>query len=408
MPFDFDHAPERRNTNSIKWTFYPRDVLPLWVADMDFPAPPAILDALRSAVEHGVFGYELANETLRESVAARMQKLYGWEIAPESVVAIPGLVSGFYAAAAALTRPGDGYLIQPPVYMPFNDLQKHLGILRQEAGLVLQTRGSRIHYELDWDTFKTAFNSGGSRTRMFLLCNPHNPTGQVYSRDELARMAEACLKNDTIIVSDEIHSELLLHPERSRPFLAAQSKDEAHGHTPIASISPEIAARSITLVAPSKTFNIAGLFCGFAILPDLELRTQYQQQLERMTLHVNSLGQTAALAAFSGACDDWLAELNAYLSANRDFAVGYIENELPGIHTTVPQATYLLWLDCNELVENEKISASPFNFFLKEAKVALNDGLPFGSGGENFVRLNFGCPRSTLEEALERMKKALS
>jgi len=404
MPLDFDHAPERRGTNSIKWTFYPKDVLPLWVADMDFLAPPPILDALRAAVEHGVFGYEMPNQNLRETVAARMQKLYGWSISPESVVAIPGLVSGFYAAASALCQPGDGYLIQPPVYMPFNDLQKHLGIIRQEAGLVPLVLGSQIRYELDWDIFKTAINSQDSKTRIFLLCNPHNPTGQIYSRDELTHMAEICLKNDTIIVSDEIHSELLLGSERSE----TQSK-----HTPIASLSPEIAGRSITLVAPSKTFNIAGLFCGFAIIPNLELRTQYKHQLERMTLHVNSLAQIASLAAFSGACDDWLAELLQYLSANRDFAVQYIENELPGIRTTVPDATYLLWLDCSQLVSSGeipvggKIVGSPYEFFLKEAKVALNDGLPFGSGGENFVRLNFGCPHSTLEQALERMKKAL-
>lgn len=393
MPFDFDHAPERRSTNSIKWTLYPPDVLPLWVADMDFPAPPPILGALHAAVEHGIFGYEMASQALRESVAIRMQKLYGWEITPECVVAIPGLVSGFFAAGAALTRPGDGYLIQPPVYMPFNDLQKHLGIVRQEAGLVPQVEGSRLRYEIDWDAFQEAVNSDGSKTRMFLLCNPHNPIGQIYTPDELARMAAICLKNDTIIVSDEIHSELLLEHEK---------------HTPIASLSPEIAAHSITLVAPSKTFNIAGLFCGFAIIPNPELRAQYENQLQRMTLHVNSLGQISALAAFSGECDDWLAELNAYLTANRDFAVEYIEHELPGILTSVPAATYLLWLDCSQPVQDGRISGAPFDFFLKEAKVALNAGLPFGSGGENFVRLNFACPRSTLEQALERMKTALS
>ena len=393
MPYDFDHAPDRRSTNSIKWTYYPEDVLPMWVADMDFPAPRPIIEALHAAVEHGIFGYELASQGLRESVVGRMQKLYGWQIAPESVVAIPGLVSGFFAAGAALARPGDGYLIQPPVYMPFNDLQKQMGIVRQEAGLVAHTHGSRIHYEIDWDVFGKAFNAGGSRTRMFLLCNPHNPTGQVYTAEELGRMAEICLKNEAVIVSDEIHSELLL--------------GGAH-HTPIASLSPEIAKRSITLVAPSKTFNIAGLFCGFAIVPNPELRAQYEQQLQRMTLHVNSLGLVSSLAAFSGACDEWLAELNTYLAGNRDFAVRYIEKEIPGLRSSVPDATYLLWLDCSQLVEAGKISGSPYDFFLKEARVALNAGLPFGSGGEHFVRLNFACPRSTLEEALQRMKKTLS
>ncbi|MGC1376173.1 MAG: aminotransferase class I/II-fold pyridoxal phosphate-dependent enzyme, partial [Anaerolineales bacterium] len=268
MPFDFDHTPDRRSTNSAKWTIYPADVLPLWVADMDFPAPPPILDALRAAVEHGVFGYEMPSRALRESVAARMQKLYNWDVHPESVIAIPGLVSGFYAAAAALCHPGEGYLIQPPVYMPFNDIQKHLGVIRQEARLVSCAQGNRLGYEIDWDGFNAAFHAGDSRTRMFLLCNPHNPTGQIYTPDELTRMAETCLHQNTVIVSDEIHCELLLG--------GAQ-------HTPIASLSPEIAENTITLVAPSKTFNIAGLFCGFAIIPSPKLRIQYKHQLERMT-----------------------------------------------------------------------------------------------------------------------------
>ena len=412
---DFDKVIDRRTTNSAKWTYYPEDVLPLWVADMDFPAPAPILDALRAAVDHGVFGYELPSAALIESVVTRMKKLYNWVIRPESVVAIPGLVSGFFAAGGALCRPGEGYLIQPPVYMPFNDLQKHLGIVRQEAQLVARTSGSRLSYEIDWSGFRSAFHVGGSRTRMFLLCNPHNPTGQVYTPDELTRMAEICQQQNTVIVSDEIHSELILGPARAGAAgtgerSEAQSKGRLKGHTPIASLSPEIAENTITLVSPSKTFNIAGLFCGFAIIPSAKLRAQYRLQLERMTLHPNSLGQISAQVAFSGVCDDWLVELNTYLTANRDFAVQYIEREMPEIPVTLPDATYMLWLDCNPLVVSGIIPSefsSPFEFFLQKAKVAFNDGLPFGSGGKNFVRLNFACPRSVLEAALERMKKAL-
>ena len=206
-------------------------------------------------------------------------------------------------------------------------------------------------------------------------------------------MAEICQKNETVIVSDEIHSELLLGGAR---------------HTPLATLSPEIAERTITLVAPSKTFNIAGLFCGFAIIPNAELRERYKQVVERMTLHVASLAQVAALAAFSGECDAWLNELRAYLTANRNYLVDFVKRELPGIRITVPDATYLAWLDCSELIKSGKISGSPFNFFLKETRVALNDGVAFGTGGEGFVRLNFGCPRATLAEGLERMKKALT
>jgi len=393
MPYNFDQLIERRQTNSIKWNAYPEDVLPLWVADMDFMAPEPITTALHQAVDHGIFGYEMPGKALREAVAARMQTLYNWEITPESVVATTGLVSAFFAAAGALCRPGDGYLIQPPVYMPFNDIQKQLGAIRQEAELVKVAQNSRLHYEIDWEVFEKAFHSGGSRTKMFLLCNPHNPTGQMYSAAELTRMAELCLKNEAVIVSDEIHSELLLGDQK---------------HVPVASLSPEIADKTITLIAPSKTFNIAGLFCGFAIIPNAELREHFKQQLERMTLHVASLAQVAAQAAFSGQCEGWLAELLPYLRANRDYLIDFVQKELPGISISRPEATYLAWLDCNELVASGKISGSPYEFFLKNAKVALNDGAAFGTGGQNFVRLNFGCPRATLEQALERMKNALN
>jgi cystathionine beta-lyase len=393
MTYDFDRIIDRRHSNSIKWINYPEDVLPMWVADMDFNVPEPIITALHAAVEHGVFGYEMPGQALRQSLATRMKTLYNWDVDETSIVPVTGLVSGFYVAASTLCQPGDGYLIQTPVYMPFNDIQQNLGIIRQEAQLTRLADGQRIRYEIDWQSFEKAFNSGGSKTKMFLLCNPHNPTGQVYNPEELSKMAEICLKNDTVIVSDEIHSELLLNGAK---------------HTPIAALSPEIAAHSITLVAPSKTFNIAGLFCGFAIIPNAELRERYKTVVGRMTLHVASLAQVAAQAAFSGQCDDWLKELRAYLTQNRDYLVDFVTKNLPDVQLTIPDATYLAWLDCNDLVKNGKISGAPFDFFLKQAKVALNDGAAFGSGGENFVRLNFGCPREMLKDGLERIQKALS
>ena len=393
MPFDFDSIIDRLHSNSIKWTAFPSDVLPMWVADMDFPAPAPIKTALHNAVEHGVYGYEMLNQSLRQSVVARMKALYNWDIDEKSIVPVTGIVSGFYAAASTLCRPGDGYLIQTPVYMPFNDIQKNQGVIRQEARLVRITEGQRVRYEIDWASFEKAFNSSGSQTKMFLLCNPHNPTGQVYTREELLKMAELCLKNDTIIVSDEIHSELLLGGSQ---------------HVPMATLSPEIEDHSITLIAPSKTFNIAGLFCGFAIIPNAELRQRYISVVERMTLHVASLALVAAQAAFSGECDQWLTELRAYLTQNRDYLVDFVEKNLPGVRISFPQATYLAWLDCSELVASGKIGGNPYEFFLKEAKVALNDGAAFGSGGENFVRLNFGCPREMLKDGLERIRKSLS
>jgi cystathionine beta-lyase len=399
MNYDFDQVIDRRGSNSDKWETYSADVLPLWVADMDFPAPEPILADLRARVAHGIFGYEAPPKKLLEVVARRMERLYSWYVTPEMVVLTPGVISGVNLAARVTCQSGDGILIQTPVYSPFLSVHEKVGLVRQLALLAqYPARGAQVdnehtlHYEVDFDSFEAALNSGGARTRLFLLCQPHNPTGQVYSRKQLTRMAEICLKNDTLICSDEIHSELLLG--------GAQ-------HIPIAMLSPEIAARTITLVAPSKTFNVPGLYCGCAIIPNDELRQRFKKEVERLTLHVSSLGMVAAQAAFSGECDEWLGELRRYLTANRDALVDFVATNLTGVRTTLPEATYLAWLDCNDLLRDGQISGSPYEFFLNKAKVALNDGATFGPGGEGFVRLNFGCPRATLMQALERMKAAL-
>lgn len=393
MPFNFDALIDRRSSNSLKWRRYPEDVLPMWVADMDFPAPPSVLEALRKAIEHGVFGYEMPSGELLSVVAARMERLYEWPVTPDMVVAVPGLVSGFNAAAWAVCQPGDGILMQTPVYFPFLKVHENVSLARQVAELACQRQDGLVRYLVEWEAFETAVHSGGVPPRMFLLCNPHNPTGQVYTREQLSRMAEICEKHDIFICSDEIHSELLLG--------GAQ-------HIPIATLAPQVAARTITLVAPSKTFNVAGLFCGFGIIPEPALRERFKLAVERMTLHTSSLGQIAAQAAMSGACDDWLAELNAYLTANRDFLIAYVRERLPGLRVTAPDATYLAWLDCSDLLENGRIKETPYQFFLDHARVALNNGAEFGPGGENFVRLNFGCPRVLLEDSLERIRRSLS
>jgi cystathionine beta-lyase len=321
-----------------------------------------------------------------------MKRLYGWQVEPDMVVATPGIVSGFNIAAHAYCSPGSGILMHVPVYYPFLALENNVGIITQTSLLVPKKSSSNLYYEIDFDGFKSRIHLNSVKTQMFLLCNPHNPTGKIFHRDELLKFAEICLENGIIICSDEIHSELILGDRQ---------------HIPLATLSPEIANRTITLVSPSKTFNVPGLFCGLAIIPDPELRDRFKKQVDRLTLHVNSLGIVAAQTAFSGVCDEWLIELRSYLRANRDFLTEYIRGLLPGIQTTKPDATYLSWLDCNELISEGRIEGSPYEFFLKEAKVALNDGTVFGPGGQGFVRLNFGCPRSTLEEALSRMKQAL-
>lgn len=392
MAFNFDEIIDRRATNSLKWTHYPADVIPLWVADMDFRSPAPIRDALRSVLDHGILGYEFPQRHTLQAVAARMERLYGWQVDPDWIVATPGVVSGFNIAARAVCEVGEGVLVQPPVYHMFYSIYKNMTLTRQDAPFAMRVEGNILQPHLDLDIFRAAFHTSQARTRMFLLCHPHNPTGQVFTIDELRGMAEACLSNDTIIVSDEIHSELILNGSK---------------HTPLATLSNDIADRSITLVAPSKTFNTAGLFCAFAIVPNAELRERYKIANDQITGHVSSMGLVAAEAAFSGACDDWLKELLVYLKGNRDFLAEYMTENLPEAKFTVPAATYLQFIDFGEYVRSGVVQTAPHEFFLDRAKVAMNDGKIFGEGYEHFVRLNFGAPRSLIAEGLERMVRAL-
>ncbi len=392
MPYDFDTLPERRSTHSLKWNKYDPDVLPMWVADMDFATPQPILDALHRKLEQNLLGYESDFGPVQSAVCDRMARLYGWEISPEMVIMTPGVVAGFNAAARLLCGPGDGYLIQPPVYSPFLEIASNANLKRLDAPLVCEVQAGRLHYRVDFDAFEKTVRSASGRLRMFLLCHPHNPTGSIYSPSDLARLAEICLRENVVIVSDEIHSELLLGGAAFKPM---------------AVISPEVAARTITLIAPSKTFNIAGLFCGVAVIPDAGLRKGFMKTLDRLAMHISSLNLVAAQAAFSGACDDWLEALKDYLTTNRDLVLDFVAKRLPGIRTTAPEATYMAWWDCTDLISAGKIQGSPYEFFLKNARVAFNDGAPFGSGGEGFVRFNFGCPRQLVLQGLERVARSL-
>ena len=383
MAYNFDRVPNRRIPGVLnKWTFYPKDVLPLWVADMDFPAPKPILDELRKAMNQGVLGYELASTPLLETVATRMDRLYGWKVKPEWIVPVTGIVSGFNVAARAFGSPKKGYLVQPPVYNEFHEVKNNVGIPQVDAPFVKQVKANILHYEIDWDLFKKQ----AKKVSMFLICSPHNPLGIVFSRRDLSRMAEICIENNVLIVADEIHSELLLDEKK---------------FTPMAKLSREIANNTITLMAPSKTFNVPGLHCGFAIIPNKELRDEYVKVVGHLRLHVASLGLHAAQAAFSGQCDEWLKELQYYLTGNRNFLVDYVTKNMPDVRITIPQATYLAWLDFTQL----NLEKSPFEFFFEKAKVALSDGAIFGEKGH--VRLNFGTSRSILKQALDRMQKSL-
>ncbi|MEO8356391.1 MAG: PatB family C-S lyase [Chloroflexota bacterium] len=385
MAYNFDHTPNRRDPNVYnKWTFYPKDVLPMWVADMDFQSPKPILDELHKVVEQGVLGYEIPSVALQRTVAARMDHLYGWKVKPEAVVTVTGIDSGFSVAARAFGSPKKGALIQTPVYNEFHEVKNNVGIPQLDAPFVRSVQDNILRYEIDWDVFKKQAKKAG----IFLLCNPHNPLGIIFSRQDLLRMAEICIENNVVIVTDEIHSELLL---------------DDNTFTPMARLSAEIAKHTITLVAPSKTYNVPGLFCGFAIIPNKELREPYVKMVNQLRLHVSSMGLHAAQVAFSGQCDGWLKEVRGYLTGNRDFLVEYVTKHMPGVKTTIPDATYLAWLDFTEL----GLKKSPYDFFLKNAKVALSNGAIFGENGVGHVRLNFGTSRRILKQGLDRMRKAL-
>jgi cystathionine beta-lyase len=383
--YDFDLPYERRGTDSEKWKAFGNEVLPLWLADMDFPAPPAVLEALHERVAHGIFGYGGVTAELSEAICHRLWEYYHWTVTPDQLLFLPGLVSGLNISCRAVCPPGAGVLVQTPIYPPFLSAPVNQGLHLNIAELLVTRFKQWLHYSIDYNAFEAAIQS---HTRLFMLCNPHNPVGRCYTREELINLAEICTRNDLIICADEIHCDLLL---------------ENSSHLPIASLSPEIAKRCITLMAPSKTFNIAGLYCGFAIIQNPSLRKQYQLAAQGIVPEVNLLGFTAALAAYKNG-ETWHKELMVYLNGNRNFFTDYVQEHLPMLSTTIPEGTFLAWLDCSAT----GIIGNQHDFFLNQAKVALNDGQRFGQGGNDFVRLNFGCSRSTLTQALMQMKFALA
>ncbi len=380
MEYNFDEIINRNNSDSVKWNYYRKDALPLWVADMDFVSPQPVIKALQQRVQHGVFGYPWPDSALKEVICTRLKNLYDWNVKPEEIEFLPGVVNGFNAVIHALTAPGEGVLMQTPVYPPFLSAPENARAIRQESRLV---RGEE-QYEIDFVEFESQIKLN---TSLFLFCNPHNPVGRVFTKQELEKMAEICLRHDVAICSDEIHCDLIF---------------KGYQHLPIASLSSEIAAKTITLMAPSKTFNIAGLECSFAVVQNPEMKKRLEAAYQGLVSHVNIMGYTAALAAYKHG-QEWLDQLLVYLEQNRDYLVDFVHQNLPDVKMTVPEGTYLAWLDFTNL----NLQPSPFEFLLTEAHVALNDGKTFGSGGEGFVRLNFGCPRKTLEDALKRLQEAI-
>lgn len=375
--FDFDTVIDRRNTASEKWDKYAgRDIIPLWVADMDFRSPPAVIEALHERVEHGVFGYTHPPAELVEAVQASLLANYGWAVNEDWIVWLPGLVCGLNVLSLAVGEAGDEVLTFIPVYPPFMSAPELTGRTLVKVPLKLQEG----RWQADLAALEQAITP---RSRLLLLCSPHNPVGRSWSREELAAIAEVAERHNLIIGSDDIHAGLVL--------------DEDKQHIPIATLSPETARRTITLLAPSKTYNIPGLGCSFAVIADPTLRRAFHKAKGRIVPHVNTLGYTAALAAYRHG-EEWRRELVAYLSGNRDLVTAEV-NSMPGLSMTHVEATYLAWIDTRGTGIKDPVR------FLEDAGVGLSDGADFGAPG--FVRLNFGCSRILLVEALRRMRQAL-
>jgi len=377
MKYDFDALVDRHDTGSIKWDRYKgRDIIPMWVADMDFTSPPAIIEAVQRRAAHGVFGYTVASDQLIQVVLDRLKDRYAWDLDPSWLVWLPGVISGLNLACRCVGEVGDEVITTTPIYYPF--LQAPENSRRQLVTVPMKLSAGSWRFDLE-----RLEESISSRTRVLLLCNPFNPLGKVLTRQELVELSDICLRRGLVICSDEIHSDLILDADKA--------------HIPTATLDRGVAEKTITLIAPSKTFNLPGLSCAVAVIPDSHLRNRFKREAQGMIPNVNTLGYEATYAAYSE-CADWHNELLGYLRGNRD----YLESEIkliPGLQMTHVEATYLAWIDTSATGLYE-----PCGFF-ESFGVGLSDGNQFGGAG--YVRLNFGCRRSLLQEAVERIKSAL-
>lgn len=377
MDKKFDRQVNRKGTASQKWEKYgDSDILPMWVADTDFMSPPSVIEALHERIDHGVFGYTNVPTELNQLVIERMHSLYQWQISSDDIVWLPGLVCGLNLACRAVGTSGDTVISPKPVYPPFMSAPR----LSDREVCTVPLKENNQHFTIDLEALEESLTD---RSRLLLFCNPHNPGGAVYRQEELEALANIIIKHDLYICSDEIHCDLIL--------------EAGLQHIPIASVGEEISRRTITLMAPSKTYNIAGLGCSFAIITDKQLRQQFINVRKGIVPDVNLLGYTAAIAAYK-AGDEWNQQQLDYLRENRDYLQREI-NLIPGLKLLPIEATYLAWID----ISGAKL-ANPAHFF-EQAGVGMSPGRDFGDA--DYMRLNFGCPRSTLEEAIRRIKAAI-
>lgn len=390
MKYDFDSVIDRQGTNSIKWSpnwlkkmFGSDDLLSMWVADMDFKCPKPVIDALIERAQHGIYGYSDREDSYFQSIIDWNKRRNQWEVKKEWILFTPGVVPAINYLIQTFCYTGDKVIVQNPVYYPFFSAIKNNGC--QEALNALKFDGSR--YTMDYEDLEE--KAKDPRTKLMLLCNPHNPVGRVWHPDELIRVGEICLKHNVIVIADEIHSDIILKDNK---------------YTPFASLSDSFSQNSITCTAPSKTFNLAGLQVSNIIIPNEILRNRFSNILENNSISIpNTFGIVALEAAYNYG-EEWLEQLLEYLNGNMEFIDQFVKNNLPEIKFIKPEGTYLAWLDFSGLKLDEKELE---NWMQRELKLALDEGYIFGKGGEQFERINFACPRSILEEALTRIEKAV-
>lgn len=387
-PYDFDTVIDRQNTNSLKYDFAvergrPADVLPLWVADMDFRAPEPVLEALRHSVDHGIFGYSDVKADYYDAVSQWFLQRFRWQTQPEWLVKTPGVVFALAMAVRALTQPGDSVLIQPPVYYPFFSVIRDNGRTVIESELVYQ----HGHYTIDFEDFERKIVE--HQVKLFLLCSPHNPVGRVWTLEELQQIGEICLRHDVFVVSDEIHCDFAF---------------EEHPHNIFLSANPRLAEKTIVCTAPSKTFNLAGLQVSNIWIPGKQVRASFLKEIDRSGYsQLNSLGLVACQAAYTSG-GEWLEQCRSYLRANLDFLRGFLAEYLPEIQLLEPDGTYFAWLDCSGLgLERRALN----DLVINRAKLWLDAGHIFGKNAGQFQRIVLACPKATLEKALLQLKAAI-
>ena len=385
MKYNFDEIIPRKNSDCLKYDklqemFGTDDALSMWIADMDFRTPPFVIEALRRRLDHEVLGYTFCSPQWKPAIQNWVSRHYGWDVKEEEIGFVGGIVPAISFAVQCFTAPNDKILIQPPVYHPYHHVVKDLGRTLVYNPLRLVNG----QFEMDFEDLERKI----AGCKLFLLCNPHNPGGRVWNADELVRIADICAKNDVIVISDEIHCDMAL---------------TGYKHTVFATVSEAAAQNSVTLLAASKTFNIAGLKSSYHIIQNEALRKQYSEYLTRSELDTAHLFATTAVAVAYNEGDEWLAQMLQYVEENIAFLDKYLKENMPKISFIRPQASYLVFLDARELgMPQERL----VEFFLKEAKVAMNDGTMFGQEGAGFMRMNLGCPRATLQQALEQIKAA--